>query len=135
MSRYARQDDDAEIDLTSMLDVVFIMLIFFIVTASFLKESGIAVTRPDNTDEPPPEDQTVQNIVFQVSADDEIWVDGRRVDIRSVRAVIDRRFTENPDAAVVISADKSSTAAVYTRIADAARAAGNYRVVMITTGH
>ena len=134
MSRYARQDDDAEIDLTSMLDVVFIMLIFFIVTASFLKESGIAIARPDTTEQPPPEEITVQNIAFQVTADDEIWVDGRRVDVRSVRAVIERRFTENPDAAVVISAHPSSTARVYTRIADAARAAGNYRVTLITTG-
>jgi biopolymer transport protein ExbD len=132
MSRYARQDEDAEIDLTPMLDVVFIMLIFFIVTASFLKESGIAISRPDSTQEPP-ENVTVENIVFQVTANDEIWIDNRRVDIRSVRAVIDRRFAENPEAAVVISAHKASTANTYTSIADDARAAGNYRVTLVTT--
>lgn len=133
MSRYARQDDDAEIDLTSMLDVVFIILIFFIVTASFLKESGIAISRPDSTKEPLTEDLSVQNIVFQVNADNEIWMDERRVDVRSVRAVIERRFAEQPNAAVVINAHPQSTASAYTQIADAARAAGNYRVTMITT--
>lgn len=133
MSRYSRPEEEAEIDLTPMLDVVFIMLIFFIVTASFLKESGIEITRPDSTNEPPPEDSQVQNIVFQVTANDEIWSEGRRVDIRAVRAVIDRMYAENPDAAVVISANKESTAKVYTSIANDARAAGNYSVTLVTT--
>lgn len=131
MSRYVQKDDEAQIDLTPMLDVVFIMLIFFIVTASFIKESGIAVTRPDAATQS--DDRQVENIVFQVTANDEIWVDGRRVDIRAVRAVIDRKFAENPDAAVVISAHNDSTARVYTHIADDARAAGNYRVTLVTT--
>lgn len=133
MSRYARSEEEAEIDLTPMLDVVFIMLIFFIVTASFLKESGIEITRPDSTSETPPEDSEVRNIVFQVTSNDEIWIEGRRVDIRAVRAVIDRMYAENPEAAVVISANKTSTARVYTSIANDARAAGNYSVTMITT--
>jgi biopolymer transport protein ExbD len=133
VSRYARQDEEAEIDLTPMLDVVFIMLIFFIVTASFLKESGIEITRPDSTSETPPEDSDARNIVFQVTANDEIWIEGRRVDIRAVRAVIDRLYAENPEAAVVISANKKSTARTYTSIANDARAAGNYSVTMVTT--
>ena len=133
MSRYSRHEEEAEIDLTPMLDVVFIMLIFFIVTASFLKESGIEITRPDSTSESPPEDSEVKNIVFQVTANDEIWVEGRRVDIRAVRAVIDRLYAENPDGAVVISANNTSTAKIYTSIANDARAAGNYNVTLITT--
>jgi biopolymer transport protein ExbD len=132
MSRYQRQDDEAEIDLTPMLDVVFIMLIFFIVTASFLKESGIAISRPD-ANQPPPEEVEIENIVFQVSESDEIWIEGRRIDIRAVRAIIERRFAESPNAAVVIRAHKNSTARVYTHIADDARAAGNYRVTLITS--
>ena len=132
MSRYVRQDDEAQIDLTPMLDVVFIMLIFFIVTASFIKESGITVTRPDAS-AATQDDADVDNIVFQVTANDEIWIDGRRVDIRAVRAVIDRKVAENPRAAVVISAHNDSTANVYTHIADDARAAGNYRVTLVTS--
>ena len=133
MRRYAREDDDAEIDLTPMLDVVFIMLIFFIVTASFLKESGIEISRPSATSETPPDDVVIHNIVFQVMQNNEIWIDGRRVDIRSIRAVIERRYAENPNAAVVISAHKASTARVYTSIADDARAAGNYNVTLVVT--
>lgn len=133
MSRYARKEEEAEIDLTPMLDVVFIMLIFFIVTASFLKESGIEITRPDSTTETPPEDSEIKNIVFQVTANDEIWSEGRRVDIRAVRAIVDRLSAENPDGAVVISANKTSTAKVYTSIANDARAAGNYNITMVTT--
>jgi biopolymer transport protein ExbD len=133
VSRYTRQEEEAEIDLTPMLDVVFIMLIFFIVTASFLKESGIEITRPDATSEAPPEDSEFKNIVIQVTANDEIWIEGRRVDIRAVRAVIDRLYAENPDAAVVISANNTSTARVYTSIANDARAAGNYNVTLVTT--
>lgn len=133
MSRYSRPEEEAEIDLTPMLDVVFIMLIFFIVTASFLKESGIEITRPDSTNEPPPEDTEVKNIVFQVTANDEIWTEGRRVDIRAVRAVIDRLYAENPEAAVVISANNKSTAKIYSSIANDARAAGNYSVTLITS--
>ncbi len=133
MSRYVRSQDEAEIDLTPMLDVVFIMLIFFIVTASFIKESGIEITRPDSTSETPMEDSKVKNIVFQVTANDEIWTDGRRVDIRAVQAIVDRLHAENPDAAVVISAHKESTARVYTSIANDARASGNYNVTLVTT--
>jgi biopolymer transport protein ExbD len=133
LSRYARREEEAEIDLTPMLDVVFIMLIFFIVTASFLKESGIEITRPDATTETPQEDSKVKNIVFQVTANDEIWSEGRRIDIRAVQAIVDRLHAENPDAAVVISANKKSTARVYTSIANDARAAGNYNVTLITT--
>ncbi len=133
MSRYVRREEEAEIDLTPMLDVVFIMLIFFIVTASFLKESGIEITRPDSTNESPLDDSKIKNIVFQVTANDEIWSDGRRIDIRAVQAIVDRLYAENPDAAVVISAHKNSTARVYTSIANDARAAGNYNVTLVTT--
>lgn len=133
MSR-ARHDaggEEAEIDLTPMLDVVFIMLIFFIVTASFLKESGLEVSRPDDTTDEAPPNPDLRNIVFQVTASDEIWLEGRRVDIRAVRSNIDRMYAENPKAAVVISAHNDSTAQTYTSIADDARAAGNYNVTLV----
>lgn len=115
-------EDSSEIDLTPMLDVVFIMLIFFIVTASFLKEKGLDVNIPPENDQPPPPDAP-RNILITVTASNEIWVDNRRVDVRAVRSLIDRKFAENRDASVVISADGESDAETYIAIADAARGA------------
>ncbi len=122
-----REEEESNIDLTPMLDVVFIMLIFFIVTASFIKESGIEINRPEST-ETPPSDSTPLNIVFTVTANDEIWLDGRRIDIRAVRANVERLHAERPKAAVVIRADKKATAKTYAGIADYARESNVYDV-------
>ena len=137
MSRLRRgnSEEEADIDLTPMLDVVFIMLIFFIVTASFVKETGIEISRPDQTpqDTPPPEDEN-QNIVFQVSANNEIWINGRRIDTRAVRANIEQLYAENPEAAVIIQAHKESEAEYYASIADAARSVNlAIPLTMVTT--
>jgi biopolymer transport protein ExbD len=90
MRRIAKQqeDDGAEIDLTPMLDVVFIMLIFFIVVASFIKEAGIEVNRPDDNQQSDPEDSV--SIVVEVAADNQIWMENRRVDVRAVRAIFEK---------------------------------------------
>jgi biopolymer transport protein ExbD len=108
-----------------MLDVVFIMLIFFIVTASFVKESGIDVNKPDA---PTAEKQDRANILIAISAKGEIWIDRRRVDIRAVRANIERLHAENPQGSVVIQADKKSQTEKLIAVMDAARAAGVYNV-------
>ena len=79
----AAAEDEAQIDLTPMLDVVFIMLIFFIVTASFIKEAGIEVNRPEASTSQPKENV---NILVAISANNEVWMDKRRVDVRAVRA-------------------------------------------------
>lgn len=121
--------DKAEIDLTPMLDVVFIMLIFFIVTASFIKEVGIAVDTPDST--PENVSSTNEPILIQVAASDEIWMEGRRVDIRAVRANVARLHAENPKAPLVIKADGKSSAKTYVAIADAARQANVYQVSLL----
>ena len=97
-------DDEAQIDLTPMLDVVFIMLIFFIVTASFIKEAGVEVNRPEASTSNPKENV---NILIAVTANDEIWMDGRRIDVRAVRANVERLHAENPKGAVVIQADNN----------------------------
>ncbi|MFT7126610.1 MAG: biopolymer transport protein ExbD [Pseudoalteromonas tetraodonis] len=120
-----RQEEEAAIDLTPMLDVVFIMLIFFIVTASFVKESGIDVNKPDA---PTAEKQDRANILIAISAKGEIWIDRRRVDIRAVRANIERLHAENPQGSVVIQADKKSQTEKLIAVMDAARAAGVYNV-------
>ena len=119
-------DDENEINLTPMLDVVFIMLIFFIVTASFIKEVGIDVNRPDAPmTESKPEDA---NILVMINANDEIWIDRRLIDPRAVRANIERMHAENPDGSVVIQANNKSTNKILVEVMDSARSAGVYSI-------
>jgi biopolymer transport protein ExbD len=127
-------DDGNEIDLTPMLDVVFIMLIFFIVTASFVKEIGINPNVPEPNKNPPP-DNAPQNILVRISADNQIWVmekEGeRRVDARAIRSNIERQRAELPKAAVIIQASVKANTGTYVAVADAAREANAPNVVMI----
>ena len=119
-------EEESEINLTPMLDVVFIMLIFFIVTASFIKEAGIDVNRPDApVTESKPEDA---NILVLINANDEIWIDRRLIDPRAVRANIERLHAENPEGSVVIQANKQSTNKVLVWVMDASRSAGVYNI-------
>lgn len=120
-----QQDEGDDINITPMLDVVFIMLIFFIVTASFIKEAGIDVNRPDA---PTAERQEDANILVAISANDEIWIDRRLIDPRAVRANIERLHAENPKGSVVIQADRKSTNEMLVVVMDAARQAGVYNV-------
>ncbi len=125
------KEDKAEIDLTPMLDVVFIMLIFFIVTASFVKEKSLGMNVPENTDNPPPPDAESKSILVQINANDEIFIDQRRVDIRSVRSLIAQKSAESPEGGVVVMADEQASTKAYVAIADAAREAkiGNVSLV------
>jgi biopolymer transport protein ExbD len=104
-----------------MLDVVFIMLIFFIVVASFIKEAGIEVNRPDNS-KSDPSDAT--SILVNIRADNQIWMENRRVDARSVRANIQRLLASDPEQAVTIKVEKGARANAVVDVADAAREAG-----------
>ena len=122
-------DNASEIDLTPMLDVVFIMLIFFIVTASFIKEAGIEVNRPEASTA---NQKKNVNILVAVSATNEIWIDKRRIDKRAVRSVIERMHAENPKGAVVVQADNESNTETVTSVIDSARAAGVYDVSLAT---
>ena len=120
------EEEENEINLTPMLDVVFIMLIFFIVTASFIKEAGIDVNRPDApVTESKPEDA---NILVLINANDEIWIERRLIDPRAVRANIERMHAENPDGSVVIQANNQSTNKILVEVMDAARSAGVYNI-------
>ncbi|CUA87752.1 MULTISPECIES: ExbD/TolR family protein [Pseudidiomarina] len=122
-------EEEAQIDMTPMLDVVFIMLIFFIVTASFVKESGIDVNRPEAA-------TAVQkdraNILVAISDSGEIWINKRQVDARAVQANIERLYAENPQGSVVIQADKKATTETLIKVMDAARAAGVFDVSIAT---
>ncbi|WP_341936350.1 ExbD/TolR family protein [Marinimicrobium sp. C2-29] len=123
-------DDSNEIDLTPMLDVVFIMLIFFIVTASFVKEVGLDTNVPEPNDQPPPPDAE-PNIVVRLSQNNEIWIDNRRVDERAIRSNIERLRAELPNATVIIQAHAQADASAYVAAADAARAAKAPSVVLV----
>ena len=119
------EEEEAEINLTPMLDVVFIMLIFFIVTASFVKESGLDVNRPDA---PTAVKKENANILVAIGASNEIWIDRRRIDPRAVRANIERMHAENPEGAVIIQADKKAFTETLVLVMDSARQAGVYNV-------
>ena len=101
----ARAEDESEVNLTPMLDVVFIMLIFFIVTASFVKEAGIDISRPPAATA---ERKERGNILVAITENDQIWIDRRQVDPRALRANIERLHAENPQGSVVILADKQA---------------------------
>lgn len=128
--RRTREPEESEIDITPMLDVVFIMLIFFIVTASFVKESGIDVNRPDASTA---EVKERGNILIAITDSNQVWIDRRQVDVRSVRANIERLRAENPEGAVVIQADKDSKNGLLVKVMDAARQAGVENVSLAAT--
>ncbi|GAA6186896.1 MAG: biopolymer transporter ExbD [Aliiglaciecola sp.] len=119
------EEEEATIDMTPMLDVVFIMLIFFIVTASFVKESGIDVNRPEAATAVK---KDRANILVAISDKGEIWINKRRVDVRAVQANIERLKAENPQGTVVIQADRKATTETLIKVMDASRAAGVYDV-------
>ncbi len=123
-------EDSNDIDLTPMLDVVFIMLIFFIVTASFVKEVGLDTNVPEENDQPPPEDAD-PNIVVDIRQDNQVWIEQRRVDTRAIRSNIERMRAELPDATVIIRTHERSDAKTYVAVADAARAANAPSVVLV----
>ena len=119
--RRGRNSDESEVNLTPMLDVVFIMLIFFIVTASFVKEAGVDINRPDAVTA---ERKDKGNILVAITGDGQIWIDRREVDPRALRSNIERMAAENPHAPVVILADEESTHRSLVKVMQAAKNAG-----------
>jgi biopolymer transport protein ExbD len=116
-----RQEEESKIDITPMLDVVFIMLIFFIVTASFIKESGANVTKPiAETEEKKPK----ATILLAINEKDEIWLDRRKLDPRAVKANLNRLRAESPDGEVIVQADQNSTAETVMKVIEALKDAG-----------
>ena len=105
----AVKDEESEINLTPMLDVVFIMLIFFIVTANFIKEPGLEINRPDSDTA---ETQENAAILIAVGPTGEVWMDGRRIDVRQVKAYVVKMLADNPQGSVVIQADEKAVADV-----------------------
>jgi biopolymer transport protein ExbD len=130
MRRHHQQDEDTGIDLTPMLDVVFIMLIFFIVTSSFIKEAGVEVQRPQAETASP---QDKGNILIAITADGQVWMDKKVVDVRSVRAYVERMRVDQPDGAVVVQADQDARTGLVVQVMDQARLAGVHEVALAAT--
>ena len=112
---------ETALDMTPMLDIVFIMLIFFIVTTSFVKESGVTVSTPQAESA---SQQENANIFIAITADGEVWVDRRPVDSRSVRAIVARLHADNPEGSVIIQADEEASTRMLVDVMDQVRLAG-----------
>ncbi|WP_395353954.1 ExbD/TolR family protein [Vibrio sp. D3] len=121
LGRRPNQQDEAQVDLTSMLDIVFIMLIFFIVTSSFVRESGVEVNRPQASNVVRQKDA---GIFIAVTAANDVYIDKRVVDIERVEASIEHLLLDQPDASLVIQADEHAYNGTVVKVMDAAKAAG-----------
>ena len=119
--RRKRAPEDSTIDITPMLDIVFIMLIFFIVTTSFVKETGVDINRPNAETA---ERDEKGNILVAITENNEIWIDKRRVDLKAVRANIERLKIEYPGGSVIIQADQLSKSGLLVETMDQIRLAG-----------
>ena len=121
MARRHARDEDADINITPMLDIVFIMLIFFIVTTSFTKETGTAIIKPEAE-----QAVALQNgtILIGVRSDGDIWMAKRQIELREVRQMVERARAENPEGSVVIVADKGSRIGTVTQVMDQVKMAG-----------
>ncbi|HOP22721.1 MAG TPA: biopolymer transporter ExbD [Gammaproteobacteria bacterium] len=130
MRRRHFHEDEAEINITPMLDVVFIMLIFFIVTTSFVKETGVSVNRPQASTA-----QKVEkgNILIAIKDNGQIWINKREVDIRAVRAVVEKMHAENPEGSAVIIADKGSRTGDLVTVMDQIKAAKVEKISIAAT--
>lgn len=123
-------DDKAEIDLTPMLDVVFIMLIFFIVTASFLNESTIPLNQPDTKPNIKPLESS--SLVINIDATDKVEIENRRVDIRSIRALVSQFLAENPGASTLIRAHEQASTEKYVAVANQIRQVSGSQYLLVT---
>lgn len=123
MKIYSEDEDSnvGEINLTPLIDTVFILLIFFVVTSSFVKESGIEVNRPTASTA---ERQERGNIIISVTRNGDIWIDRRKVDLSALRANVERLHAENPEGSVIIASDRESRTGVLVQALDQARLAG-----------
>lgn len=125
------EEEESQIDLTPMLDVVFIMLIFFIVTSTFVKEAGVDVSRPNAETAVVAKSNAIQ---IGITANNQIFMDKRLVDKRAVRANVERGLAENPGASVIIVADSDSKTETLIEVMDQARMAGAESVSVAAEG-
>ena len=127
LSLFCNVEEDAVIDMTPMLDIVFIMLIFFIVTTSFVKESGVTVSSPAAETA---SQQENANIFIAITAAGEVWIDRRPVDPRAVRAIVARMHADNPEGSVIIQSDEDASTRSLVDVMDQVRLAGIQQIAI-----
>lgn len=121
MREHSQKEEELEINLTPMLDIVFIMLIFFIVTAVFVKEAGVEVDKPTAA---AAIKQDRVSILVAITASNEVWINRKQVEIKAVRSVIEKLRSENPKGTVSVQADRKAKAGITLEVMEAARLAG-----------
>ncbi|MDX1460161.1 MAG: biopolymer transporter ExbD [Xanthomonadales bacterium] len=132
MRRKHKGEDEAEINITPMLDIVFIMLIFFIVTTSFIKEKGLEVSRPSNT--PPKQvEQKKGPIVLKIDGSSNITLKGRLLERKAVQANLEREKAEKPDSTLIVAAHPDAETDALVTVLDGAKAVGIENVSVATT--
>ncbi|MDO6706734.1 MULTISPECIES: biopolymer transporter ExbD [unclassified Photobacterium] len=127
LSRPSAAREEAQVDLTSMLDIVFIMLIFFIVTSSFVRESGVEVNRPQASNVVSQKDA---GIFVAITSANDVYIDKRVVDVERVQATLETMLLEQPDASLVIQADEHAYSGTVVKVMDAAKGAGVQNIAL-----
>ncbi|NKI35263.1 biopolymer transporter ExbD [Wenzhouxiangella sp. XN79A] len=133
MRRRQRPEDEAEINITPMLDIVFIMLIFFIVTTSFVREQGLDISRPQQADNPPPQQEDTGQIVVRIDQLSQITVNDRPVDDRAVRANLERERASKPKAPLIVASHPDADTNSLVLVLDAANIVGIDNISVATT--
>ena len=128
MRKHSGGVEEAEIDMTPMLDIVFIMLIFFIVTTSFVKESGMEIMRPSGNKSATASKDVKKTVLVTISNSDEVLIERRSVDARSVRAFVEKNLAENGDISVIVQAHVGSKTDTLVQVVNAIKEAGVTKV-------
>ncbi len=127
LGRRSHRQEEAQVDLTPMLDIVFIMLIFFIVTSTFVRESGIEVDKPQATNVV---NQKDVGIFIAVTADNDVYIDKKMVDIERVQAGLEAMLLDKPESSLVIQADERAFSGTVIQVMDAAKGAGIEKIAI-----
>jgi len=127
MARRHATQDEPEINITPMLDIVFIMLIFFIVTTTFIKETGVTVEKPDALTA---ESRPQGNILVGVDSDNQVWMNGNQIELSDVRTLVQRARAENPEGSVILIADQQARQGTLIDVMDQVQAAGVRRMAI-----
>lgn len=128
-SKFAKSEQDEDVNVTPLLDIVFIMLIFFIVTSTFVKEPGVDVTRPEAATA---EERKFASILVAITEEDEIWINKEEVELEEVRILVEELSRENPKATAVVQADSKATTRYLVEVVEQIRAAGVADVAVST---
>ena len=124
-------EDETEVDMTPMLDIVFIMLIFFIVTTSFVKEDGIELNRPAANPPETPNESPTRPIVIEINENSEVSIKGRLIDVKAIEANVQSARAKSPKSLIIVRAHESATSGVVVSAVDQARLAGADKVTVV----